>query len=158
MLCINAVTWPDPSLIFFVTYFFTRIMYWFTQSTGAQYAWTLFLEVVILMSVTAENSAWKKNQIFSDFDCNILKCIIEFVSILKIVQTRLTVNGVKHYIQPKYILAPACIHYLKWTRIMQISLKDFLWNWNVRINAAQSKVVVAEVDRGTRGTGCLPTR
>ena len=60
------------------------------------------------------------------------------------------------YIQPKNILAPACVHYLKRTGIMQISLRDLLWN--VRINAAHSNVVVAVVYRGTRGTGWLPTR
>ena len=59
------------------------------------------------------------------------------------------------YIQPKNILAPACVHYLKRTGIMQISLRYLLWN--VRINAAYSNVVVAVVDRGTRGTGWLPT-
>ena len=62
----------------------------------------------------------------------------------------------QHYIQPKNILAPACVHYLKRTRIMQISLRDLLWN--VKINAAHSNVVITVVDRGTRGTGCLPTR
>ena len=60
------------------------------------------------------------------------------------------------YIQPKNILAPACVHYLKRIGIMQISLRYLLWN--VRINAAYSNVVVAVVDRGTRGTGWLPTR
>ena len=60
------------------------------------------------------------------------------------------------YIQPKNILAPACVHYLKRTGIMQISLRYLLWN--VRINAAYSNIVVAVVDRRTRGTGWLPTR
>ena len=49
------------------------------------------------------------------------------------------------YIQPKNILAPACVHYLKRIGIMQISLRYLLWN--VRNNAAYSNVVVAVVDR-----------
>ena len=48
------------------------------------------------------------------------------------------------YIQPKNILAPACVHYLKRIGIMQISLRYLLWN--VRINAAYSNIVVAVVD------------
>ena len=48
------------------------------------------------------------------------------------------------YIQPKNILAPACVHYLKRIGIMQISLRYLLWN--VRIDAAYSNIVVAVVD------------